>query len=191
MISDAWALLLATGVLSSDEVLAIIGRSAPSRALTLGERLNFNSLSEEDWKYMFRFDRGSIICIRDALEIGDYITLSNRSKFSALEGVCILMRRMAYPTRCGDLGKLFCRTPSAISMVFIYMVYLVFGRFKSLLKIDSGVIGGNLQQLADAVSNAGAPLRKCVGFVDGTVRPVSRPSTTSANFITDTSASTV
>ena len=32
-----------------------------------------------------------------------------------------------------------------------------------------------LQRYADAISGQGAPLDNCFGFVDGTVRPISRP----------------
>ena len=34
----------------------------------------------------------------------------------------------------------------------------------------------NLQIFANAVCDAGAPLNNCWGFVDGTVRPICRPS---------------
>jgi len=34
-----------------------------------------------------------------------------------------------------------------------------------------------LQTYAEAVSRKGAPLENCFGFIDGTVRPVSRPGT--------------
>ena len=34
-----------------------------------------------------------------------------------------------------------------------------------------------LQTYAEAVSRKGAPLDNCFGFIDGTVRPISRPST--------------
>ena len=32
-----------------------------------------------------------------------------------------------------------------------------------------------LQQYADAVAVKGSPLKNCFGFIDGTVRPISRP----------------
>ena len=34
---------------------------------------------------------------------------------------------------------------------------------------------GALQRYADSISGKGAPLDNCFGFVDGTVRPISRP----------------
>ena len=34
---------------------------------------------------------------------------------------------------------------------------------------------GALQLYADAISRKGAPLGNCFGFIDGTVRPISRP----------------
>ena len=34
---------------------------------------------------------------------------------------------------------------------------------------------GALQRYADAIAGQGAPLDNCFGFVDGTVRPISRP----------------
>ena len=34
---------------------------------------------------------------------------------------------------------------------------------------------GSLQHYADPISGQGAPLDNCFGFVDGTVRPISRP----------------
>ena len=65
----------------------------------------------------------------------------------------IALRRMAYPNRFDDLVRDFQRSASALS--------------------DEGP---RLAAFARAVSNQNAPLGVCWGFIDGTARPICRPT---------------
>ncbi|KAK3790889.1 hypothetical protein RRG08_007171 [Elysia crispata] len=42
----------------------------------------------------------------------------------------------------------------------------------------------NKKELADAVAAKGAPLLNCIGFIDGTIRPIARPSKNTSEYVT-------
>ena len=54
----------------------------------------------------------------------------------------------------------------------------VYSRFSHLLT-DFDLVWLDKQAFADAIHHKGAPLQQCIGFIDGTVRPIARPVRTS------------
>lgn len=63
----------------------------------------------------------------------------------------------------------FCNKNDVIDYVYDVHGHLITQWNQDLLN------HGALQRYADAISGQGAPLDNCFGFVDGTVRPISRP----------------
>ena len=63
-------------------------------------------------------------------------------------------------------------------MIFNLVIDDIFDRFSHLLSDlnQPWLFIENLQSFADAISNKGAALDNCWGFVDGTVRPICRPT---------------
>lgn len=96
--------------------------------------------------------------------------------FDKTTALCVLLRFMASPARLGDLMKLFGRQRSELSMAFNSMVRALWAAFGGLLRMSSRTMpDARLRILADAVAARGSPLLDCVGFVDGTVRGITRP----------------
>ena len=91
----------------------------------------------------------------------------------------MLLRRTSYPCRYSDMIPRFPRPVSVLSLItnegldFIYEnhSHLVTDWNRNVLTPVA------LQTYAEAVSRKGAPLQNCFGFIDGTVRPISRPGT--------------
>lgn len=89
----------------------------------------------------------------------------------------MLLKRVAYPCRLSDMIPRFGRPVSVISLItndVIDYIYDVHGHLITQWNQDL-LNHGALQRYADAISGQGAPLDNCFGFVDGTVRPISRP----------------
>ena len=85
--------------------------------------------------------------------------------------------RLSYPCRYGDMVHRFAKPVPDLSMItnqMIDFVYNVHGN--RVLNWNHEVLSPvNLQTYVDAVTARGAPLPNCFGFIDGTVRPISRP----------------
>lgn len=89
----------------------------------------------------------------------------------------MLLKRVSYPRRYGDMIHRFAKPVPVLSMVtnqMIDYVYNVHGN--RVLNWNREVLSPvNLQTYVDAVTATGVPLPNCFGFIDGSVRPISRP----------------
>ena len=88
----------------------------------------------------------------------------------------MLLKRLSYPCRYRDMIHRLATVPvlSMITNQTIDYVYNVHGN--RVLNWNHEVLSPvNLQTYVDALTARGAPLPNCFGFIDGTVRPISRP----------------
>ena len=92
--------------------------------------------------------------------------------------LCMFLKRYAYPCRYGDLVCHFARPVPELSIITNHMMDLIYGRWHHLLtRYNHDLLSPpKLLQYAQVIEQAGAALDNCWGFVDGTVRPVCRPS---------------
>lgn len=126
---------------------------------------------------LFRFQVDEIYDIVDALRMPDILPLDNGSKFRSTEGVCLLLRRLAFPCRLIELMPMFGRSESMLSRIISATMRWIYNRWaQRLFSWDyTRLTPAKLEQFARAVSRAGSPLLDVVGFIDGTVRPIARP----------------
>ena len=187
----------------------------------------------------FRVEKQDLPRLVAALQLPPVLRCEQRSICEDIEGLCMLLKRVAYPCRLSDMIPRFGRPVSVISLItndVIDYIYDVHGHLITQWNQDL-LNHGALQRYADAISGQGAPLdnrpfavydhmvqnppcwranrplghpkqkniklscfvldvpvggllssmadfvpcdRKlqrahCFGFVDGTVRPISRP----------------
>ena len=89
----------------------------------------------------------------------------------------MLLKRLSYPCRYGDMIHRFAKPVPVLSMVTNQMIDYVYNvQGDRVLNWNHEVLSPvNLQTYVDAVTARGAPLPNCFGFIDGTVRPISRP----------------
>ena len=88
----------------------------------------------------------------------------------------MLLRRTSYPCRFSDMIQRFPRPVSALSLITNGVTDFNYENHCHLVTewnrdILSSVA---LQQYAETISRNGSPLKNCFGFIDGTVRPISR-----------------
>lgn len=113
--------------------------------------------------------------LADALGLPESFVCHQRTRADKIEGLCMVLKRLTYPCRYSDVIHRFGRTvPSMITNAveeFIYQNY-----HHRLTQWNATLLSPRkLQQYADAVAVKGSPLKNCFGFIDATVRPISRP----------------
>ncbi|XP_068749237.1 uncharacterized protein [Montipora capricornis] len=94
-----------------------------------------------------------------------------------MEGLCILLKRVAYPCRLSDVIPRFGRPVPEISLILTEVTNHVVEMQGHLLKDlnQPWLHLRHLEEFALAIHQKGAALDNCWGFVDGTVRPICRP----------------
>ena len=141
------------------------------------QRFNLDEIQEPECKAEFRFNKNDIPVLAEVLGLPETFRCSQRTVANKLEGLCMLLRRTAYPCRYSDLIPRFGRPVPELSMITNCVVdYLYDNHAHRLTQWNHQIMSPPLlQTYADAVSAQGAPLNNCFGFIDGTVRPICRP----------------
>ena len=124
----------------------------------------------------FRFFRNDIYALADLLGLPDEITCYNRTRTTSSEGLCILLKRFAYPCRYVDMNPRFGRSIPELCLISNEVMDFIYSNWNQLLRnLDQPWLSRtNLATFADAIHNKGAALDNRWDFVDGTVRPVAR-----------------
>lgn len=140
--------------------------------------LQLEDISDTQCKHLFRFDKGGLNDLRCMLEIPQVFRCNNRTVCSGMEGLCVVIRRLAYPNRLDDLSPLFGRTKFELSNIFNTSLDYIYENYSYLLDtLDRPWLSlDQLQVMATAIKNKNSPLENCWGFIDGTVRPICRPA---------------
>ena len=139
--------------------------------------LNLENISEAECKAEFSFYRNDIYMLADKLGLPETISCYNRSKIGKVEGLCIYLRRFAYPCRYGDMVPRFGRSVPELTMVSNYVMKFLCSTFNNKLRDmnQNWLSPFHLETFAQAVHDEGGALQNCWGFIDGTVRPLCRP----------------
>ena len=141
------------------------------------ERFSLRNRDSAECKADFRFEKTDIPLLVDALHMPDTFICPNGTICDATEGVCVMLKRFAYPCRLSDMILIFGRSVPELIMIsneVTEWMYNVHGHRISewnhfIMSPDQ------LQTYSEAIHDKGAALDSCFGFVDGTVRPISKP----------------
>ena len=125
----------------------------------------------------FRVQKHDLHFLQEMLQIPALVKCPQRTVCPGLEALCILLNRLAYPCRYSDMIHRFGRPLPELSMIANQVADIIFSNHgQKIVEWNHDVLSPeNLQIYADAVHEKGAPLENCFGFIDGTVRPISRP----------------
>lgn len=135
------------------------------------------SLNDLECKQNFRFHKEDIPRLANALHMPNLFTTKSHVKASGLEGLCLLLRRLAYPNRLSDLTPLFGRSKFDLCHIFNMALDHICDNYSHLLRtMNQDWITQGIDNFALAIHQKGAPLTNCWGFIDGTVRPICRPT---------------
>ena len=176
---NAWDLLLESydeGAIDEDEFLLLYETNYSKNPEFPNKQLKFNleELTEAECFAEFRCRN------TDVKILGDMLGLPSRfvcyvhvcTVCDDTEGLCIALKRFAYP----DLIHRFGKPVPVLSMTnnkVIDFIYMVHGH--RITQWDDTILNPwSLQIYADAIHGRGGTLPNCFGFIDGTVRPICR-----------------
>lgn len=142
------------------------------------DRFDLENLTNEECKAEFRFHKNDIYSLADILRLPEEITFYNGIIVQSIPALCMLLKRLAYPCRYSDLIPRFARPVPQISIITNHMLDTIYESWGHLLSTfdQAWLSPANLQTFADTVHQTGAALDNCWGFIDGTVRAISRPN---------------
>ena len=134
-------------------------------------RFDLDKMDDGECLAEFRVKKRDLETMSDALQIPCSFTCDQGSVSDGMEGLCKLLRRLAYPCRYSDIILRFGRPTLVLSMVTnkaLHFVYDTLGH--RITEWNHQLLDPILlQTYADAVHARGAALENCFGFVDGTV----------------------
>ena len=168
------------GIIDDDDFLLLFGSlksKNPDFPYEDYGPFSLENMDEEECKAEFRVEKNDLPLLAAALQIPDQFRCSQRTVCGGMEGLCMVLRRMAYPCRYSDLIPRFGRAVPVLSMISNHVIDFIFENHAHQITQWNGTMldPPSLRKYADAVTSKGAPLHNCFGFIDGTLRPVCRP----------------
>ena len=169
------------GLLSDEELLLLLEENSsknPEFSYEKYARFSMERIEEPECMSEFRVEKRDLPQLADALRLPDTFHCNQRTTADNLEGLCILLRRMSFPCRYSDMLARFGRPVPELSMIsntVMNYIYDIHGH--KLCQWNHDILNpGYFDTYTDAISNKGAALQNCFGFIDGTIRPIFRPS---------------
>ena len=114
-------------------------------------------MTDDECKSEFRFLKHDIYGLLEVLDLPDKITCPNRFSVYSDEGLCLLLRRFAYPCRYEYLVSRFGRPVPQLSMVVKEMMNFLYTRYGHLLSSfdQPWLSSANLTSFWDSVYRKG------------------------------------
>ena len=166
------------GVIDDDEFLLLYDQNRSKNP-----EFPYKHIGEFDLKDMddlecmaeFRCRKSDIEMLGELLRLPQKLVCPQGSVCSGTEGLCICLKRLAYPCRYSDLIYRFGKPPPVLSMIYNEVVQFMYREHgHRVTEWNHAILSpANLQIYAAAVHEKGGPLENCFGFIDGTVRYLS------------------
>ena len=165
----------------SDEEFVVLYNSYQSKNLDFPykayEKFDLELLDDSECLAEFRVKKDDISILADVLQLPQNVICQQRSKCSKTEALCMLLKRFSYPCRYSDMIHRFGRSVPELSMITNTVMEYVFDvHGHRISQWNPNILSPQkLQEYAQVIHDKGAPLGNCFSFIEGTVRPVSRP----------------
>ena len=169
------------GVIDEDEFVFLYDLNTSKNPVFPYENYDvfeLDNVDGADCKAEFRFEKVDLPQLAEVLGIPRAFQCDQRTVCDGMEGLCMLLRRLAYPCRYSDLIPRFGRPVPEISMITSKVADFIYNNhgYRIMRWNDTILSPDNLERYAEAIHSKGAALHNCFGFVDGTVRPICRPN---------------
>ena len=131
----------------------------------------------EDYVLFALDEMTDIPLLTEVLGVPETIRCEQGSTCDGMEGLCMLLRRLSFPCRYGDMIPRFAKPVPIISMVTNTVLDFIYDTHGArITRWNHDILDPNqMEMYAAAITARGAPLQTCFGFIDGTVRPIARP----------------
>ncbi|POM78747.1 Hypothetical protein PHPALM_3691 [Phytophthora palmivora] len=140
-------------------------------------RLDVLAMDDNEAKDQFRFTVGELALLIHYLGLPKVIYTHEGVRSNAIEALAICLRRLLYPKRWIDMAGMFGRAPSTLCHIFYFVVEFLDEKLTDLLYFDKTRITNNMERYCAAIaSKAPDSIQGVWGFIDGTTRPICRPS---------------
>jgi len=168
------------GLINDEELLLLYDLNTSNNLdlpYDLYPTFNFDDLENDECLSEFRFNKNDLPLLAEVLGIPDLVECYQRSICDGLEALCIMLKRLSYPCRYSDMIAQFARPVPVLCMINNYMIDYIFDTHsQKILQWNNNILNPHsLELYCDAITAKGSPLDNCFGFIDGTVRPISRP----------------
>ncbi|KAL7388340.1 hypothetical protein ABVT39_011989 [Epinephelus coioides] len=162
--------------LISDLFMSYNNKNSSSKNLDLPyqhyARFNLYEMEEDECLAEFRVRKCDLPVLADVLGIPDKFICDQRSVVGGMEGLCMLLKRLAYPCRCSDMMARFgqWQVPVLSMATNCVLEYIYDKHHHRIIQWNHGILNpAALQTYADRIHQMGTPLDNCFGFIDGTV----------------------
>ena len=178
----AAAMLYLDDVFEEEEVIQIImdqNRKNPSIPYWNYDRVEttLGDMSESELKAEFRFGSGEINLLYEAPRIPESFTCIKGTVATCVEGLLMFFEALRLSMSSRDMIRRFGHSIPELSLILSEVTEFIVSTHGHLLRdMDQPWLRpAQLELFARAISQKGAALDNCWGFVDGTVRPICRP----------------
>jgi hypothetical protein len=172
------ALLLAFGAITEEEAALFLLEIITSQNDCDDGYRHFNTFNVDNFtskqcKLYFCFTPDDLERLGLALKLDEEYCTPTRIKWGKMEGLCLLLRRLAYPNRLCDIEWIFGRHKTVLSTMLNVMLEDVYAKHADKLsEVDQPWL--DIQEFCEAVENRCGI--DCVwGFLDGTLKGICRP----------------
>ncbi|CAB4033906.1 Hypothetical predicted protein [Paramuricea clavata] len=141
------------------------------------DEFDLDKLSDDECITEFRFLKGHIYILVDAMKLPEVIKCYNGLLVDRVEALCIFLKRFAYPCRYLDMMPRFGRPVPQLCMISNAVMSFLYTQWNHLLSTfdQPWLTSDNIEEFCHAVFQKSGALENCFGFVDGTVRPICKP----------------
>ena len=135
---------------------------------------DFDDLEDDECLSEFRFYKNDLPF---HLGIPEVVECYQRSICSGLEALYIFLKRHSYPCRYSDMIARFGKPVPVLCMINNYMIdYIYQAHSHRILQWNDSILNPHsLEIYSNAITAKGSPLDNCFVFIDGIVRPISKP----------------
>lgn len=135
---------------------------------------NFNALSEQECVENYRFRKADVGRISTMIDWSGR-TKRNLYRCDPMTATCFLLHKLGSCARWADLEEKYGQFRSHMSEIMWEVVEGFVGKYGYALNMRGGLLRSKAKDYAKAIQDTGAPLPRCVGFIDCTKIRMCRP----------------
>jgi len=143
---------------------------------------SLSTLNNNDIVHLTQFTLSDLKCVTKPLNIPTVFSTPSGCRLAGEEAFFLLLCRLAWPTQLQTLSIFFQYSPSTISKATNWLLTHIHKNWDFLLQDFNSRLAAQhlspirLELFASRIYAKGAPLTRCWGFIDCTIREICRPT---------------
>ncbi len=160
-------LLWDAGCIDDDKLMLLLCGDKEQPYYQKYDRFELDNLDNLECKNLFRFNKDHLPLLCSELCLDEEYLSSTHLKWTSLEGLCVMLHRLAYPNRLSDLVPIFGRSKSKCLIIFNTMLNdLIVHHHHRVTTVSQPWL--NHLQMAQVIRTKGAVIDNVWAFIDGT-----------------------